>query len=124
MAPTDRDPDRFDLLMVPMGNFEAELDRTARDARPDGTDVDALLAVHRARFGEPEQVAYAELPDTMDGPSPATAPLTVAELEAVHGGGAPAVGAYLAEHRRWNQPGTLLSICQNGKCQRRVNTAE
>ncbi|MFY2764353.1 hypothetical protein [Arenimonas sp. MALMAid1274] len=124
MEPTDRDPDRLDPLMVPMGAFEAELYRTAREARPDGTDVDALLAAHRARFGEPEQVAYAAQSDTMDAPSPAMAPLTLAELEAVHGGGAPAVAAYLAEHRQWNRPGTPPAICQTGKCQRRVNPAE
>ena len=115
MAPTDRDPDRLDPLMVPMGAFEAELYRAARDARPDGTYVDALLAAHRARFGEPEQLAYAAHPDTMDAHSPAAEPLTLAELEAVHGSGAPAVGAYVAEHRRWNRPGSVEPIYQYGK---------
>lgn len=95
----------FDDVPVKRGKFEEQLYRAAQAAGPADRTVDELLAAHRAQFGEPEQVAYANQVDPCDPRwSP---PDTSASLERLVQRYGPAEGEhmhdYLKEHDQWRR---------------------
>lgn len=89
--------DRTDLLFVAEGHRDPLLQAlytTSLVHRRDVDAIDRLLDAHRAVYGEPEQVAYAQLGDgLLDRPLPLSSDAAV---------GDEGLQRYLDEHRTWN----------------------
>lgn len=84
----------FDDLPAKREGFQDTLYRVAQAAKPSSPDIDVLLDAHRQAYGEPEQAAYARLPDPCD------LRLPPAEGPDVANGN---VARYLEEHRAWKR---------------------
>lgn len=97
-------PDPVDLRDPSDFLFEADGQRdpllqalyvTSLVHRRDVDAIDRLLDAHRAAFGEPEQVAYALLPDDRHD---RLLPLVACDVQERD----PGLQRYLDEHRAWN----------------------
>lgn len=90
--------DATDLLFLPEGERDPLLQALYAESLINRRDVDAidrLLDAHRLAYGEPEQVAYALLPDDRHD---RLLPLVACDVQERD----PGLQRYLDEHRAWN----------------------